>query len=53
MGARLFVVITDYGLIKSALSKPELSGRPDFFTFQLLNYFLNLGKFKQSVPAAA
>ena len=45
LGARLCVVLTDFSLIKTAMSKAELSGRPDYFTFRIFMYFMNLGKF--------
>ncbi|KAB7501037.1 Cytochrome P450 2L1, partial [Armadillidium nasatum] len=36
IGARVFVVLTDYGLIKSAFQKHEISGRPFYFHYNTL-----------------
>ena len=44
LGARVFVIISDYKLIKTAFAKPELSGRPDFYTLGIFNKFSNYGR---------
>ena len=49
-GGRLFIIISDYGLIKTAMNKPELSGRPDFFTIRLFMFFKNVGKHAYTFP---
>ncbi|RXG53690.1 hypothetical protein Avbf_14687 [Armadillidium vulgare] len=36
IGARVFVVLTDYSLIKSAFQKHEISGRPFYFHYNTL-----------------
>jgi hypothetical protein len=38
-GARTFVVFADYDLIKKAFQHPNFQGRPDFFSFKLLQKF--------------
>ncbi|XP_047736556.1 cytochrome P450 2L1-like [Hyalella azteca] len=38
-GARTFVVFADYDLIKKAFQHPDLQGRPDFFSFKLMQKF--------------
>ena len=44
VGSRIIIFLCDYDLIKTAFNKAELSGRPDFYSFQIFNYFENAGK---------
>ncbi|CAL4151728.1 unnamed protein product, partial [Meganyctiphanes norvegica] len=43
LGSRVFVVLSDYHLIKSAFTNPNIQGRPDFFSFGIFKNFQNLG----------
>ena len=45
LGERIFVILSDFNLIKKAFNKEELSGRPDFFSIKIMYNFNNVGKF--------
>ena len=45
MGSRITVFLSDFDMIKQALSRQELTGRPNTFAFQLYMYFQNLGEY--------
>ncbi|XP_042208886.1 cytochrome P450 2L1-like [Homarus americanus] len=43
MGKHMAVILSDFQLIKTAFNKPELQGRPDFFTLKIFTNFKNAG----------
>ncbi|CAL4063130.1 unnamed protein product [Meganyctiphanes norvegica] len=43
LGSRLFIVISDFHIIKAAFGNPDIQGRPNFYSFKLFKNFKNLG----------
>ncbi|KAF2363760.1 Cytochrome P450 [Trinorchestia longiramus] len=49
-GSHPIVVITDFNLMKKAFNHPDLQGRPQFFSFQIFNFFKNIGVINSDGP---
>ncbi|KAB7500010.1 Cytochrome P450 2L1 [Armadillidium nasatum] len=43
LGSKVFIVLSDYSLIKSALQRPEISGRPVFHHFNVVKKHSHIG----------
>ncbi|CAL4117927.1 unnamed protein product [Meganyctiphanes norvegica] len=43
MGSRLFVVLSEYNIVKTAFTNPNLQGRPDFYSLGVYRNFENKG----------
>ncbi|KAL7638666.1 UNVERIFIED_CONTAM: hypothetical protein RMT77_011238 [Armadillidium vulgare] len=43
LGSRIFIVLSDYNLIKQTFQKPEFSGRPTFYHFNVFRIGNDLG----------